>query len=115
MAHGKKPEPNRRPLSTRVRGRFVEVVRHERLHMRMTIDFLPGVETYAYDILVEFHSEDRRVGMVVAADVHPDAEMTRLAALGLASQLRRLDAVLAARSGSVQRLPSSNPNAIGGA
>lgn len=95
-----------RPLSTRVRGHFVEVIRHKRLHMRMTIDFLPGVEPYPYDILVEFHSEGGRVRMVVTADAHPDAEMTRLAALGLASQLRRLDAALAARS---------NPNAIGGA
>lgn len=104
-----------RPLITRVRGHFVEVVHHERLHMRMTIDFLPGVAPYPYDIRVEFHSELERVRMVVTADVHPDAEMTRLAALGLSGQLRRLDAVLAARSASVQRLPSSNPNAIGGA
>lgn len=65
-----------RPLITHVRGHVVEVVHHERLHLRMTIDFLPGVEPYPYDILVEFHSEAQRVRMVVTADAHPDAEMS---------------------------------------
>ena len=92
-----------RPRSTRVRGRFVEVVRHERLHIRMTIDVLPGVEPYPYDIVVEFHSEGERVRMVVTADAHPDAETTRLATQGLESQLRQLDSVLAARRGQMQR------------
>ena len=88
-----------RPPSTRVRGQFVEVVRHERLHIRLTIDFLPGVEPYPYDILVEFHSEGEgyRVRMVVTIDSHPDADMTRRAGQAMASQLRRFDAALASR------------------
>jgi uncharacterized protein YndB with AHSA1/START domain len=86
-----------RSSSTRVRGRFLEVVPHERLHIRFTMDFLPGVEPYPYDIVVELHTEGERVRMVVTADAHPDAEMTRLATLGLASQLRRFDALLAKR------------------
>jgi uncharacterized protein YndB with AHSA1/START domain len=96
-------ESVRRSRSTRVRGRFVEVVRHERLHMRLTMDFLPGVAPYPYDIVVEFHSEGERVRMVVTADAHPDADMTRLAAQSLASQLRQFDSVLASRRGRVQR------------
>lgn len=84
---------------TRVCGRFVEVVPHERLHIRITMDFLPGVEPYPYDILVEFHSEGERVRMVVTADAHPDADMTRLAAQALASQLRQFDSVLGSRRG----------------
>ena len=88
---------------TGARGRFVEVVPHERLHVRMTIDFLPGVEPYPYDIVVEFHAEGERVRMVVSANPHPDSEMTRLATQGLASQLRQFDAVLASRRGKVQR------------
>jgi uncharacterized protein YndB with AHSA1/START domain len=88
-----------RSRSTRVRGRFVEVVRHERLHIRMSIDFLPGVEAYPCDIVVEFHAEGERVRMVVTADLHPDTDMTRLATPGLASQLRQFDSVLAARRG----------------
>lgn len=92
-----------RSRSTRVRGRFVEVVRHERLHIRMTIDFLPGVEPYPYDIVVEFHSEGERVRMVVTADAHPDADMTRLATQALASQLSQFDSILAALRGKLQR------------
>ncbi len=84
---------------TQVRGRFVEVVRHERLRIRLTIDFLPGVEPYPYDIVVELHAEGERVRMVVTADLHPDADMTRLATQALASQLRQFDSVLAARRG----------------
>jgi uncharacterized protein YndB with AHSA1/START domain len=88
-----------RSPTTGARGTFVDVVPNERLHIRMTIDFLPGVERYPYDIVVEFHSEGERVRMVVTADAHPDAEMTRLAGQALASQLRQLDSVLASRRG----------------
>lgn len=86
-----------RSRSTRVRGRFLEVVPNERLHLRFTMDLLPGVEPYPYDIVVELHTEGERVRMVVTADAHPDAEMTRLATLGLASQLRQFDALIAQR------------------
>jgi uncharacterized protein YndB with AHSA1/START domain len=86
-----------RSRTTRVRGHFVEVVPHTRLHIRLTMDFLPGVEPYPYDILVEFHAAGERVRMVVTADLHPDVEMTRLATQGLASQLRQFDLVLASR------------------
>jgi uncharacterized protein YndB with AHSA1/START domain len=87
---------------TGARGRFVDVVPHERLHIRMTIDFLPGVEPYPYDIVVEFHAEGRRVRMVITADPHPDSEMTRLATQGLASQLRGFDSALASRRSGVR-------------
>jgi uncharacterized protein YndB with AHSA1/START domain len=92
-----------RSRTTAVCARFVEVVPHQRLHLRMTIDFLPGAEPYPYDIVVEFHSEGERVRMVVTADPHPDAEMTQLAAQGLASQLRQFDSLLASRRGKMQR------------
>jgi uncharacterized protein YndB with AHSA1/START domain len=92
-----------RSASTPVAARFVEVVRHERLHIRMTIDFLPGVAPYPYDIVVEFHGEGDRVRMAVTADAHPDATMTRLASQGLESQLRQFDAALATRRGSRPR------------
>jgi uncharacterized protein YndB with AHSA1/START domain len=86
-----------RSRSTRVSGRFVEIVHHQRLRIEFSIDFLPGVEPYPYEMAVEFHSDGDRVRMVVSADRHPDAEMTRLASLGLASQLRRFDRALANR------------------
>ena len=88
--------------SARVRGRFVEVVLHRRLHIRMTIDFVPGVEPYPYDIVVELHAEGDRVRMVVTADAHPDPEMTRLASEALVGQLRQLEEALASRGRQVQ-------------
>jgi dihydrofolate reductase/uncharacterized protein YndB with AHSA1/START domain len=84
---------------TRARGYFVEIRPHERLQMRFTMDFLPGVEPYPYDIVVQFHAQGERVRMVVTADAHPDAEMTRLAAQTLEGQLRELESRLAARRG----------------
>lgn len=87
-----------RPPSAWVSGRFIEVARHRRLHIRFDIDFVPGVEAYPYDMLVELHAEAGRVRMVLTADRHPDAEMTRGAILGLTSQLHRFDLAVAARA-----------------
>ena len=88
--------------SGRVRGRFMEVVPHQRLHIRFTMDFVPGVEPYPYDIVVEFQAEGDRVRMVVTTDAHPRPDMTRIATETLASQLRQFDSVLASRRGKEQ-------------
>jgi uncharacterized protein YndB with AHSA1/START domain len=92
-----------RPPTARVSGRFVEMVRHRRLRIRFDIDFVPGVETYPYDMVVELHAEAGRVRMIVTADRHPDAEMTRGAIVGLTSQLQRFDLAIAARATKEQR------------
>jgi uncharacterized protein YndB with AHSA1/START domain len=89
--------------SARVSGRFVEIVHHRRLRIRFDIDFVPGVESYPYDMVVEFHVEAGRVRMILTADRHPDPEMTRGAILGLASQMQRFDAAIAARASIEQR------------
>jgi uncharacterized protein YndB with AHSA1/START domain len=94
-----------RPRTTRTRARFVEVRPLERLHIRFTVDFIPGSEPHPIDLVVEFLPEGERVRMVVTAGVHPDAELTRLAAEGLASQLRGFDLALSARRSEV---PQSN-------
>ncbi|NGX98809.1 MAG: SRPBCC domain-containing protein, partial [Candidatus Afipia apatlaquensis] len=62
--------------TARVSGRLVEIVRHRRLRIRFDMDFVPGVETYPYDMLVEMSVEAGRVRMVLTADRHPDPEMT---------------------------------------
>jgi uncharacterized protein YndB with AHSA1/START domain len=92
-----------RPRATRVHGRFVEVVPHERLHIRMTVDFVPGLEPHPIDIVVTFASEGSCVRMVVTAGPHPDLELTRLAGEGMTSQLRRFDSALASRGKEVHR------------
>ncbi|NJN35803.1 MAG: SRPBCC domain-containing protein [Nitrospiraceae bacterium] len=84
--------------SARVNGRFVEIVRHRRLRIRFNIDFVPGVELYAYDMAVDFQVDADCVRMIVTADRHPDPEMTRGAILGLRSQLQRFELAITARS-----------------
>ena len=87
-----------RPLSVCVSGRFMEIVHHRKLRIRFDIDFVPGVEPYPYDMMVEFHAESGRVRMMLTADRHPDPEMTRGAIVGLTSQLQRFDLAIAARA-----------------
>ena len=85
-----------------VSGRFIEIVHHKRLGIRFDIDFVPGTESYPYDMVVELHDEAGRVRMVLTADRHPDPEMTRGAILGLTSQLQRFGAAIAARTAKEQ-------------
>jgi uncharacterized protein YndB with AHSA1/START domain len=87
-----------RPLSVWVSGQFLEVVRHRKLRIRFDMDFVPGVEPYPYDMMVELHAEAGQVRMVLTADRHPDPEMTRGAIIGFTSQLQRFDLAVAARS-----------------
>lgn len=92
-----------RPSTVRVSARFVEMVRHRRLRIRFDIDFVPGVESYPYDMLVELHAEAGQVQMILTAERHPDPEMTRGAILGLTSQLQRFDFAILARATKGQR------------
>ena len=92
-----------RPVAARVSGRFVEIVPHRRLRIRFDMDFVPGVESYPYDMMVELHPEAGRVRMVLTADRHPDPDMTRGAIAGLTSQLQRFDLAIAARAAKEQR------------
>lgn len=92
-----------RPLTVWVSGQFLEIQRHRRLRIRFDMDFVPGVEPYPYDMLVEFHDEPGQVRVILTADRHPEAEMTRGAIIGLTSQLQRFDSALAARSTKEQR------------
>ncbi len=87
-----------RPLSAWVSGRFLEIVRHRKLRIRLDVDFVPEVESYPYDMLVELHAEAGRVRMVLTADRHPDPEMTRGAIIGFTSQLQRFGLAIAARA-----------------
>jgi uncharacterized protein YndB with AHSA1/START domain len=92
-----------RPPTARVSGRFVEMVRHRRLRIRFDIDFVPGVTSYPYDMVVELHAEAGRIRMILTADRHPDPEMTRGAIIALTSQLQRFDLAIAARATKGQR------------
>lgn len=88
--------------AARVRGRFIEIEHHSKLRIRFDMDFVPGVESYPYDMLVELHAEAGHVRMVLTADRHPDPEMTRGAIIGLTSQLQRFELAIAARAAKEQ-------------
>jgi uncharacterized protein YndB with AHSA1/START domain len=92
-----------RPPTAQVSGRFVEMMHHRRLRIRFDIDFVPGVESYPYDMVVELHAEAGRVRMIVTADRHPDPAMTRGATLALTNQLQPFDLAIAARATTEQR------------
>ena len=87
-----------RPTTVWVSARFIEMVPYRRLRIRFDMDFVPGVEPYPYDMLVELHAEAGRVRMILTADRHPDPEMTRGAVIGLTSQLQRFGLAIAART-----------------
>ena len=85
------------PVSHETRGKFVEVQLLRRLKIRHMIDFIPGLEPYENNMLVEFFPDSRGARMVITLDRHPDEEWTRRAAMGLESQLTKLPSALAAR------------------
>jgi uncharacterized protein YndB with AHSA1/START domain len=87
------------PVSHGTRGIFARIVPFERLEIVHMIDFIPGVRSYENRTCVEFFPEGNSVSMVITVDEHPDKEWTRLATMGLESQLTKLPAALAARSG----------------
>lgn len=91
------------PQIARVSGRIVEMVRHQRLLVRFDMDFVPGVEPYPYDMVVEMNVKDERVHMILTADRHPDPDMTRGASHGLINQLQRFDLAIAARATKERR------------
>ena len=86
------------PLSHETRGTFVMVEPNRRLKIRHVIDFIPGLEPYDNNIVVEFVPEGSSVRMLVAIDRHPEEEWTRRAAAGFESQLTKLPGALTARS-----------------
>ena len=85
------------PPSHGTHGTFVEVQPRTRLKILHMIDFIPGVEAYENNMLVELFPEGKNVRMVITVDPHRDPEWTSRAAAGLESQLRKLPAALAAR------------------
>jgi uncharacterized protein YndB with AHSA1/START domain len=81
-------------------GTFVELEPKRRLKIRHRIDFIPGVEPYDNDMLVELIPNGARVRMVVEIEPHRDEQWTRMSAQGFESQLTKVPAALAARRSS---------------
>jgi uncharacterized protein YndB with AHSA1/START domain len=80
-----------RPPSHETRSQFSELLHHERLLLSSVIDFLPGVEPYENDILVDFSASAGEVRMTVTlSPLHSD-EFSKMQEAGFTSQLTKLD------------------------
>jgi uncharacterized protein YndB with AHSA1/START domain len=85
------------PITTQHRLTFIEVDPPRRLAYKDLADFIPGVEPYEVETVVELREVEEGVRMTMTFDAMHDAHWTRLAKLGRESELERLAKVLAAR------------------
>jgi uncharacterized protein YndB with AHSA1/START domain len=70
-----------------------------RLAYRMLADFIPGVQPYDVETVVELHPAAGGVRMVLTFDAMHDEHWTRMAKLGRESEMQRLAAAVAIHSG----------------
>ena len=80
-----------RPVTTETRGRFSEFRPYTRLALTHVIDFVPGVAAYESTTTVDFQPSGDHVRMILTLDPMHDEQMTRMAVMGLTSQLSKLD------------------------
>jgi len=85
------------PLTTKAQIKYVEVAALRRLGYMHLADFIPGVEPYDVETLVEFHSKGHNVRMVLTFDAMHDEEWTGRMSMGHESQLGKLEKVIASK------------------
>lgn len=86
------------PLENHHRVIYTQVDRPRRLAYNEVVDFIPGVDTYQVETVVELHEVAGGVRLVLTFDAMHDDRWTQLATMGRESELGRLVKVLAARS-----------------
>jgi uncharacterized protein YndB with AHSA1/START domain len=87
------------PLTTEARLRFTEVVPRRRLVYLHTADFIPGVDPYDVEHIVELEADGPNVRMVLTIEAMHNDEWTERAVMGWQSELGKLDALMARRGG----------------
>ena len=85
------------PLTTVQRVMIEQVDPPRRLVYRDIADFIPGVEPYEVETVVELSEVEHGVRMVVTFDAMHDDQWTQMAKLGRESELEKLANLLAAR------------------
>ena len=85
------------PLVSVQRVRFVEVDPPRRLVTRELADFIPGVEPYEVETVLQLEAVDDGTRLVLSFDVMHDAQWTEMSRLGREGELRKLAHLLAAR------------------
>lgn len=84
------------PLATRCKVTYTEVAPPNRLVYKSLADFVPGVEPYEVATVVELKETADGVRLIITFDAMHDDAWTELARAGNESQMRKLDALLAA-------------------
>ena len=85
------------PLITQHRLTYTAVDPPHRLAYRSIADFVPDVDPYEVDTVVELQPVDGGVRMVLTFDAMHDGHWTELAKMGHESELARLERVLMSR------------------
>ena len=85
------------PLVSVQRVRFVEVDPPRRLVTRELADFVPGVEPYDVETVLQLEAVDDGTRLVLTFDTMHDAQWTEMSRLGREGELRKLAHFLAAR------------------
>ena len=86
------------PLSTQHSLTFTEVIPPRRLAYRSMVDFVPGVDAYEVETLLELHEVDGGgTQLVLTFDAMHDDRWTQLARMGHESELERLERVISSR------------------
>jgi uncharacterized protein YndB with AHSA1/START domain len=87
------------PLTNEAQKTYTEVVPLERLRYTSVIDFVPGVEPYDHDTLVDLHPSDGGVRVVMTIEPLRDEDWTGRLVAGRANEMDNLARLIAARSG----------------
>ena len=85
------------PLVTMQNVRFLEVDPPRRLVYRDVADFVPGVEPYEVETVVELHAAGDGTRLVLTFDAMHDEQWTEMSRLGREMELRKLADLLAKR------------------
>ena len=87
------------PLTTEARLTYTEIVPGKKIAYTQRVDFVPGVEPYTAGNKVDFFAVRGNVRMVLTLDPMHSDEWTQRAVMGMESQLRKLEKVMASRGG----------------
>jgi len=85
------------PLVSVQRVRFVEVDPPRRLVTHELADFIPGIEPYEVETVLQLEAVDDGTRLVLTFDAMHDAQWTEMSRLGREGELRKLAHLLAAR------------------
>lgn len=94
------------PLSTPCKITFIEVSPPNRLAYKTLTDFVPGIEPYEVATVVEIKPTGQGTKMTITFDAMHDDVWTERARAGHESQMRKLDALLAAQG---KTIPTQTP------